>query len=374
MKTHTESSTFILFYFLTLLLLSCDFNPPAEIEWVDNPNDGRNPDAMPEVLSIEFISKSGPNIPAIIWINTKMATEIRFNKVNRNGDPITASYRPVQSEYQLDLSEGENIIAAQAKALNENESSIKYQSITVKMFEPGTERSFLLGNSGESIVMCWIPAGEFMMGSPEDEDDRLEDEGPVHRITFSEGFWMGKYEVTQGLWEAVMGSNPSHSYGVGDNHPVYDVSWDNIKDFMIALNYTFRLPSESEWEYACRAGTSTRYYWGDDLNYKDIDRYAIYNGNDPGGTAEVGTKESNVWDLHDMSGNVWEWCADWYHGNYNGAPDNGSAWVLPSSRERVFRGACWAYPASGCRSAQRNHNTPNLQHHHLGFRLARDAE
>ena len=217
--------------------------------------------------------------------------------------------------------------------------------------------------------MCWIPAGSFQMGSPDNEQDRDGDEDPVHRVTFTEGFWLGKYEVTQKQWEAVMGDNPSYYDGV--NRPVENVSWNDIQDFESALDGAFRLPSESEWEYACRAGTTTRFYWGDDGNYNDIDRYAVYSSNDPGGTANVGTKLPNVWGLYDMSGNVYEWCEDWYHSDYTSAPSDGSAWTSPSGSYRVRRGGGWNDLARYCRSANRSYSDPSARYYGLGFRLAR---
>ncbi|MDP8239870.1 MAG: formylglycine-generating enzyme family protein [Candidatus Hatepunaea meridiana] len=239
---------------------------------------------------------------------------------------------------------------------------------------PGIEREFPLGNTGETIVMCWIPAGSFDMGSPNGEQDRNDDEEPVHRVTFSDGFWIGKYEVTQVQWEAVTNYNPSHDYGVGDNHPVYYVSWDDIQDFESALDNEFRLPSEAEWEYACRAGTTTRFYWGDDSGYDDIDRYAVYLGNSIGRTEEVGTKLPNAWNLYDMNGNVYEWCEDWKHSNYNDAPNDGSAWVSPSRSSRVLRGGSWCNDPWYCRSAYRIGNTPVSRHGDYGFRLVRGVD
>ena len=139
--------------------------------------------------------------------------------------------------------------------------------------EPGQERVFALTDDVD-IVMVWIPAGEFNMGSPNNEQDRDNDEGPLHRVTFDQGFWMGKYEVTQGQWAGVMGNNPAHDQGVGANYPVYYVSWNDIQVFEERIADGFRLPSEAEWEYACRAGTNTRFYWGNDPNYREVVDYA----------------------------------------------------------------------------------------------------
>ena len=356
---------------LAILLISCTGElPPEPIR--DSPYDGRNPDAVPEVLEIEFINKRFGTETATIRIETKAATEVRFAKVNASGDPLSAAFQDEQIEYEIQLEDGQHWIAAQTRADNERESRVYYQTITVfSIPDAGDERTFPLGDSGADIVMVWIPSGSFQMGSSNGEDDRGSDEGPVHTVTISEGFWLGKYEVTQGQWEAVMNDNPSHDYGVGAAHPVYYVSWDDIQGFESALDDAFRLPSESEWEYACRAGTDTRFYWGDDNGYSDIGRYAVYSSNDPGGTADVGTKLPNSWGLCDMSGNVWEWCEDWYHISYNNAPDDGSAWLSPSGSNRVRRGGCWDYDARLCRSAFRYYYDPSNRYYGLGFRLAR---
>jgi len=234
--------------------------------------------------------------------------------------------------------------------------------------QAGDEREFDLTDD-VTITMVWIPAGEFEMGSPDDEDDRDGDEGPVHDVTFVEGFWLGKYEVTQAQWEAVMGDNPSHFDGA--NRPVETVSWDDIQGFEEELDDAFRLPSESEREYACRAGTTTRFYWGDDPDYEDIDDYAWYNSNSDNRTHEVGSKQPNGWGLYDMIGNVWEWCEDWYHNNYEGAPDDGSPWVAGGGSFRVYRGGGWLNDARYCRSANRFNYSPSNRDNDLGFRLAR---
>ncbi|MBT7790849.1 MAG: SUMF1/EgtB/PvdO family nonheme iron enzyme, partial [Calditrichaeota bacterium] len=154
----------------------------------------------------------------------------------------------------------------------------------------GTERTFELID-GVEIEMVWIPPGEFMMGSPNNEEGRHEREGPAHRVSINYGFWMGKYEVTQLQWESVMGRNPAHDYGVGDDYPIYFVSWDDIQNFEEELGNTFRLPSESEWEYAARADTITRWSFGD--RDSDLDEHGWHAGNSGASTREVGQKKAN---------------------------------------------------------------------------------
>ena len=244
------------------------------------------------------------------------------------------------------------------------------------LLQPGTERDFPLGNTGLSVTMCWIPAGSFMMGAQDGEQDSYNTEDPRHEVNFGSGFWMGKYEVTQAQWEAVTGHNPARNYGVGTNYPVYYVSWDDIQGFESILVDAFRLPSEAEWEYACRAGTTTRFYWGDDPNYERIDEYAVYVGDEPNCTAEVGDKLPNAWGLHDMSGNVWEWCEDVWHENYNGAPEDASPWTQDGDqRYRLLRGGSLSDNPRYCRSANRLWGFPdNGLIYSPGFRLVRDAE
>jgi len=238
----------------------------------------------------------------------------------------------------------------------------------------GEERDFRLTDDMD-ITMVWIPSGEFMMGAQDEEQDAEDDEYPRHRVTLDYGFWMGKYEVTQEQWEAVMGENPSHDYGVGDDYPVYYVSWDDIQDFEEELDNAFRLPSESEWEYACRAGhDETRFHWGDDDNYEQLGNYAWYEGNSGEETHPVGQKGANDWGLKDMSGNVWEWCEDWYHDSYDGAPNDGSPWVAGGGQYRVMRGGSWGNVSSICRSANRNNGNLDYRSNVSGFRLVRDAD
>ena len=227
-----------------------------------------------------------------------------------------------------------------------------------------------------------IPAGEFDMGSPSDEAGR-DDEGPVHSVTISNEFYMGKYEVTQKEWQVVMGVNPS--YFKGDNLPVESVTWYDVQEFIKKLNEKeetnkYRLPSEAEWEYTARAGTTTSYSFGD--GESKLGDYAWYNDNSGDKTHPVGKKKPNPWGMYDMHGNVWEWVqdtwhAEWvqdkWHGNYNSAPTDGSAWEGDGFSTRVARGGSWGGSARCCRSADRNTFGPNSDRYDsLGFRLIQE--
>ncbi len=215
-----------------------------------------------------------------------------------------------------------------------------------------------------------IPAGEFMMGS-----DEWEDSQPVHKVKITKPFYIGIYPVTQREWKAVMGDNPSEFKG--DDLPVENVSWNDCQEFIGLLNkkeggWKYRLPTEAEWEYACRAGSQGRYCFGDDEGR--LGQYAWYGENSNEKTHTVGTKKPNKWGLHDMHGNVWEWCEDNWHDNYNGAPQDAKAWV-PGSGEygssRVVRGGGWSSDAEYCASANRTHSSPGYRYAYRGFRLVR---
>ncbi len=222
------------------------------------------------------------------------------------------------------------------------------------------------------LEMVLIPGGTYMMGSPENEVDRDDNEGPLHSVTISKPFYLGKYEITQAQWAAVMGNNPSGFQG--NNRPVETITWDDCQAFIQKLNLlgqgTFRLPTEAEWEYACRAGTTTRFYWGDDLKYNQIDDYAWYSSNSNVQTHEVGTKLPNAWGLFDMSGNVWEWCQDRF-GEYSSDPQTDPTGST-NDDQRLQRGGEWDETARACRSANRYYNYPSFNYDGYGFRLARN--
>ena len=245
----------------------------------------------------------------------------------------------------------------------------------------GFYRAVLLGagqrpTPGTRFV--WLPAGRFTMGSPDSEQDRESNEGPQMLVTLTRGFWMGRYEVTQGEYQLVMGSNPSLL--VGDtNRPVENVSWHDATDYCgrltlqeraagrLPAGWEYRLPTEAQWEYAARAGTTNRFSFGDDPGYAELGSYAWYSANGRGTTQAVGGKLPNQWGLYDMYGNAWEWCLDWY-GTYAGGtaidPQGPSTGSL-----RVYRGGSFLQDAQFCRSSYRDGYGPGNRYLQRGFRV-----
>jgi len=231
------------------------------------------------------------------------------------------------------------------------------------------EKTLDLGN-GVKMELVLIPAGEFMMGSPSSESGR---EGPQHRVRITRPFYMGKYEVTQEQFEAVKGWDPSHYKG--PSNPVERVSWNDAVKFCYRLSQRtgcdVRLPTEAEWEYACRAGSSTAFHFGD--SGSQLGDYAWNSGNSGGKTHPVGQKRPNAWGLYDMYGNVFEWCQDWYDSDYYGQSPAADPKGPSSGMDRVLRGGCWNSGAGRCRSAFRSHylpwDPPGLTPYYVGFRV-----
>ena len=219
------------------------------------------------------------------------------------------------------------------------------------------------------MVFVLIPGGQFQMGSNDADNEK-----PVHEVNVN-SFLVSKYETTQGVWQKIMNNNPS-KFNKGDNYPVEQVSWDDCQEFCKKLNEMksasggtgLRLPTEAEWEYAGRAGTNTKYYWGD----KEDEDYMWYGEKWEGGHHPVGEKKPNGFGLYDMSGNVWEWCSDWYDENYykNSPKDNPQG---PANGQfRVLRGGSWNVIAHDCRSAGRFRGVPALRFNIIGFRCVHD--
>lgn len=206
-----------------------------------------------------------------------------------------------------------------------------------------------------------LPPGEFTMGS----ECGCADEKPVHRVKIETPFYMAVTEVTQAQWENVMGNNPSRFKG--PNLPVECVSWEDAQEFCRRLSERegaqYRLPREAEWEYACRAGAETEYYWGAKMD----DDFCWHNGNSGKTTHEAGAKRPNAWGLHDMAGNVWEWCEDVYCPGYGAAAE-----PSPEEARRVLRGGSWDSNAGSCRCAARNCDSPQYRAGYVGFRVVRE--
>ena len=244
----------------------------------------------------------------------------------------------------------------------------------------GESRTFSLPG-GASIEMVWISAGTFTMGTSSSQEQALRSGGiwqdwmareqPAHPVTISKGFWLGKYEVTQAQWKSVMGSKPS--YYKGSNRPVEQVSWEDVQGFIEKLNQAegrkiYRLPTEAQWENAARAGTSSMWPFGN--SESQLGSYAWYSGNNtPSGTKEVGRKQANAWELHDMLGNVYEWCEDWYGAYPSGSQTDPTG--AASGSYRVFRGGVFSGDARYVRPAFRDCGTPSGRSGYVGFRLLR---
>ncbi|MFM6355400.1 MAG: SUMF1/EgtB/PvdO family nonheme iron enzyme, partial [Planktothrix sp.] len=233
-----------------------------------------------------------------------------------------------------------------------------------------------LGNN-ISLEMISIPGGTFMMGVAQNEASASSDEYPQHLVNIA-AFSMAKYPITQAQWEAIMGNNPSSFKGA--NRPVENVTWHEAQEFCQRLSQktgkTYRLPSEAEWEYACRAGTTTPFHFGETItvdlaNYDAKYRYASApTGTYRQQTTDVGSFPPNAFGLYDMHGNVWEWCADPWHENYDGAPTDGSVWEWGGNTQyRVIRGGSWVSDPGNCRCAFRIRIEPDGRYRNFGFRV-----
>jgi eukaryotic-like serine/threonine-protein kinase len=258
------------------------------------------------------------------------------------------------------------------------------EPLQAKSAAPKTVKVTLPG--GVRMEMVRIAAGSFQMGSPASEEGHEPDEVPVHAVTIRQDFYIGKTEVTQEQWQALMkgwpdpGKAPAEKFGLGKNYPAYFISWHDSQKFIEALNAhirktgqgpaTFRLPTEAEWEYACRAGTKTPFFFGD---LKRAGDYMWFTDNNTTKAAKpVATKLPNPWGVHDMSGNVWEWCQDWYHSSYEGAPSDERSWDENPGEFVILRGGDFDNRWGACRSPNRNdHRKREDRSEDIGLRLAR---
>jgi len=284
-------------------------------------------------------------------------------------------------------------------------TSSYFEFVTLKVDSKGNEESratksaeYFVENLGDGVTleMIKIPPGEFIMGSPKEEAGRYKDEEPQHQVRVPE-FFIGRFEVTREQWRAVakmpmvridLKDDPSGFKDAGRDPwrlPVEQVSWDDVVEFCARLakktGMAYRLPSEAEWEYDCRAGTTTPFAFGPTITPGVVN----YDGNYPYGSAEKGeyrdkTVEvgslgfANAFGLYDMHGNVWEWCQDVYHDSYANAPNDGSAWVTGGEQgRRVLRGGSWIGFGDNCRSAFRSYNAQDVRGSGMGFRVVVSA-
>ncbi|MFM6027063.1 MAG: SUMF1/EgtB/PvdO family nonheme iron enzyme [Dolichospermum sp.] len=272
--------------------------------------------------------------------------------------------------------------------VNNNLKTFHFESVTTNGYgkvidkHNHTARYFVedLGN-GVILEMVEIPTGTFYMGAADNEAGRTNSEGPRHQVAVK-SFFMAKYPLTQAQYQSIMGHNPS--YFNGDNRPVEKVSWDDAVAFCERLSQNtgknYKLPSEAQWEYACRAGTTTPFYFGQSITPNLVN----YDGNYPYAaaqkgeyrqqTTEVGVFPPNNFGLYDMHGNVWEWCEDDWKDSYLNSPVNGDALINRAEESRVIRGGAWLYFGSCCRCSMRNKDIHNVRHHYYGFRVSLSQE
>ena len=316
------------------------------------------------------------------------ALEQALNYGEQGLDLVIAGLKDESVELQLQaysLLNNRTELKAKQAASNFGLKLEQIEVVTVDKFgeiiqrQPRVARYFIedLGN-GVILEMAAIPGGTFIMGSPEKEDGRSGREGSQHQVTVP-SFFMGKYPVTQAQYQAITGTNPSRFKS--DNRPVENVSWNNAVAFCEKLSQrtgkTYRLPSEAEWEYACRAGTTTPFYFGETIttvlaNYNNYTYGQGFKGEYREKTTKIRSfKVANNFGLYDMHGNVWEWCQDHWHDNYEGAPTDGSAWLdnKKNNNRKLLRGGSWDDYPENCRSAYRNHHYLGLNNDNIGFRV-----
>jgi formylglycine-generating enzyme required for sulfatase activity len=356
-------------------------NPLGATITINGKDFGTTPNTINKILIGEYtvqLAKSGyANVSKTVTITDGKSTEL--NETLNNGREVTINSTPTgvnlyvdgnavgKTPYSGNLTFGSHMLKI--------ESEGKTAERRLEISQTGGETTFTLAFrsasftetvKGVSFEMITIKGGTFQMGS----NDGKDDEKPVHAVTVSD-FSMGKTEVTQALWQAVMGNNPSNFKG--NNLPVEQVSWDDCQEFIKKLNQLtgkeYRLPNEAEWEYAAGGGTANRTKWAGTNSESTLGDYAWYYSNSGNKTQPVGTKKPNALGLYDMSGNVWEWCSDWYGSDYYMSSPQTKPQGPSSGSYRVNRGGGWYNRAAGCRSADRDGSYPGFRDGYLGFRL-----
>jgi formylglycine-generating enzyme required for sulfatase activity len=361
-------------------VVGIDFRPPAQASprieqgtWVRLRNGDLvvghlSPDPLTLVVSNQQLAVA---VADFSYLRLSLAQGLTAQGVLREGKPIDGDL--AQDSLSLELGSGQKI-ALYAEAVDSFANSRK------RLLAPEPRsRSKSVPYTTNSADLVWISPGEFLMGSPFNEQGRDPDEGPQTKASIPHGFWMGRHEVTQAEYEDVMGTNPSLSTA-DPNRPVDRVNWFEAMEYCARLTklqegarllpkgYAFRLPTEAEWEYCCRAGSTTRYCFGEDLSDSDLSSFAWFTRNSDFMSHPVGTKKPNAWGLYDMHGNVWEWCLN----RWDGPLPGGSITNTPKAEEgglRVARGGSWLYEAKACRSANRDDYGASNRCSDVGFRV-----
>ncbi|MDP8207083.1 MAG: SUMF1/EgtB/PvdO family nonheme iron enzyme [Candidatus Electryonea clarkiae] len=342
----------------TTLSLGDPPNPPSN----PNPADGANDVTTNTSLSWTCSDPDDDSLTYDIYLGTSTTPTLA------SSDLSTTTYDP--ESLNSDATYYWKIVASD-NALNETVGDV-WSFTTIREALPGEEQVFELGSTGEMITMVWIPSGSFMMGAQDDENDAQTSEYPRHQVTISEGFWMGRYEITQAQWEAIAGYE-NFNWPGNPELPAEEVSYNDImNDFLPEIGNGWRLPTEAEWEYACRAGHDDSWFWWGS-SYDNFGDYAWYDSNSSSQTHDVGGKTPNPWGLYDMHGNVWEWCLDWYDENYYDSSPTTDPQGAAGGTYRVLRGGSWYHVPEGCRSANRYYSAPDDRGSGIGFRVVRSS-
>ena len=322
------------------------------------------------------------------WLTIQAVTGITLDKTSVSIKPgsttqLTATVSPDNAnDKRVTWTSSNTAVAAvdnngKVTAVKEGTATITVQSVSNSSIKAtcqvtvAVDRTFTVG--GVTFTMKLVEAGTFQMGSTTGESN----EAPIHSVTISKDYYLGETEVTQALWKAVTGYSPTSGgttwsipYGSGNNYPAYHISYEDVQSFITKLNSltgeNFRMPTEAEWEFAARGGNKSKGYTYSGSN--TVGEVAWYDGNSSSQTHTVKIKAANELGIYDMSGNVWEWCSDWYD-TYGSSAQTDPAGPTTGTK-RVYRGGGWTYYATGCRCAYRSSTTPSIRGRHLGVRLA----
>lgn len=325
----------------------------------------------PESYSIEVLD---PN-PSTTWYESDSSTRVEWNYCPGELVRIEIWSNSVKVDDYSDWINNTGLYTRIGQLPTNWKAGRYYQ---VKVIDSdgyeGMSSYFVINRLPTYMNFVTIPSGSFNMGAASSEQGSEDDERPVHQVAIDYEFEIMSTEVTQRMWLEVMGNNPSSF--PKEYSPVEWVSWTECKEFIEIIdecdaNHYYRLPSEAEWEYACRAGSDSRFYWGNDPDGEQIEDYAWSVNNSLNRTHSVAQKIPNAWGLYDMIGNVMEWCEDSYQYSYSGAPEDGSAWYSGNLSNRVVRGGCWFSTLDNCRSAARNLEGIGNTKYSVGFRVVR---